>query len=595
MTATGSILRQLRAREAGRWHLAALADTVGPARLPSAWLAMLAFVLYLPPAIGVARLTPDGIEFIDIARRLADGQGFVLGLKNFLIGDPRVIHDGLEQRAPLYPLLIAPLLGAGFGVTAAQLVNALLVAGSVGLVYAIGAELFGRRVGWLAGLLAATCPRILIDMLPPMSEALTTFLVLLATWLVARTIDAPRWEPFAAAGAALGLAYLTRPTALALAGALIVGALLASTRRRALIGKVAVLLASAAIFVLPITLRSLATKGSLSYSGQTYLYSVRNQLEATERDIRHSLPSASDFILANRDFVLTAIADNAVRYAGDLFLDDKLLLYLAPAWPLALLALARGRYPRAAWPVLLVAGANFVTYASTWSAYQLRYLILTLLPLLPFAVDGLRRLGLARLRLPAIPRLTALHLAVFAVALLWSETLLRDHRGEHHANDRAVKRVGARSYRDLVWTGPAEWVEDESLAHVLDWIEANTQAEDILAGRAPHPWAFFTHRPTLRLPVGLPARDLRGFLIDYRVAYVLLYADDRSAVFRRTYPEALEALANEGVVAAASGPLLIFDTRSLWHDHPDPSGTVLPTPMSGLPALPGRLHVTTDT
>ena len=527
-------------------------------RQPALWLAALAFVFYLVPAVSVLQLDPDAVQHIDLARRFVAGEGYVLGIKSFHLGDTQVLHNGLAERAPLYPLLVAAMLRAGLGPIALQVVNALLAAACAALVCGIGTSLFGRRTGALAGLLAAASPPVLIFMVPPMTEPLAISLVLLATWLLVRGLETPRAAAFATAGAALGLGYLTRPATLSLAGALLVGVVFASRRRRALLRPLGGLLLGMAIFVVPITLFSLLTRGSLSYSSQTYLYAVFQPSDVQRNAFVRPVTSPVQFILANREFVLAAILGNVRRYAELLFLDPKWLLPLLPAWPLALLALVRGRYPRAAWPVLILAAANFSVYALTWAAWTRRYQLLTLLLLLPFAVDGLGRLGLARLRLPAWPKLTALHVAVVAVTLIWFPAFVQEYRGTFRYGDAPVE---TRSYHGVKWTGAISWVTDKDLTQMLDWVSANTQPNDVLAHAQPDIFTFFTGRLSTRLPRALDAEGLETFVVNYRVSYVLLNNYDG---YRRRYQDDLEALAGRGVRVTAIGDYRVFDTRGLW-------------------------------
>jgi hypothetical protein len=541
-------------RRADVTHLAAGAI---PARHPALWLALLAFVLYLPPAVSVVQLNADAVEHVDIARRLLAGEGYALGVKGYFLGDSGVLHDGLDERPPLYPLLLAGLLRAGLGLPAAQVVNALLAAACAALVYAIGSALFGRRTASLAGLLAALSPPVLAWMVPPMTEALAIFLALLATWLLVRELDAPRVGSFAAAGTALGLGYLARPTMAVSAAALLLGVVLASRERHRLLRPLLALALGVAIFAAPITLYSLATRGSPSYSGQSYLYSVFDDDEVGQPPFGRSLPPPGQFIMANREFVVAAMGRNIRAYAGEIFLDPRWLLLLLPAWPAALLALVRGRYPPAAWPVLLLAGANFFLYALTWANHQLRYQLLTLLLLLPFAVDGLARLGLPRLRLGSRPSLTALHLAVASIGLLWLQSFFDEYRGQYRYFNEPVE---PRLDYGLRWTGPSGWVKLRDLPQTMDWITAHTEPGDVLAHHAPWLSTFFTERPSTRMPSRPDPDTLRRFLVDYRVAYVLLSTDD----YRRRYQESLQALQSAGVRPLTVAGYPAFDTRALW-------------------------------
>jgi hypothetical protein len=396
-------------------------------------------------------------------------------------------------------------------------------------------------------------------MLAPMTEALTIGLVLLGVWLAVRSAAAPRPLPFALAGVALGLAYLARPTALVLVPALAAGALLAARHRRAAFASVVALLVGFALPAAPLGAWSLASRGSISYSGQTYLYAVFRGGDVREEGFDNGpLPTPARFIASNTAYVAGAVAENALGYLELLLFHRDWLLFLLPVWPLALWAALRGRYPGAAWLVLLAAMANFATYALTWSTEQDRYQLATLLLLLPFAADGLLRLGLGRLRLPGSGGATALHAAALALALAWWPSFALAYRGEFARGDDAL---AARTDRGLTWTGPPQWVEDDDLAPLLDWIDGHADSREILAHPEPWPLTLFTGRPTALLPEGLDGRQLRRFVSQYRVAYVVVNTRDRE---RREYPDTLGKLTAGSDPPAAVGRYRVYDTRPLW-------------------------------
>jgi hypothetical protein len=113
-------------------------------------LAILAIALNLPLALRALQLEPDAVEFMDIARHLARGEGYLLAIKPYYVDGSPVVHDGLVERAPLVPWLFALLLRLGLGPTAFQALNGLIYGACVALICAIGSSLFGRRVGLLA-------------------------------------------------------------------------------------------------------------------------------------------------------------------------------------------------------------------------------------------------------------------------------------------------------------------------------------------------------------------------------------------------------------------------------------------------------------
>ncbi|MFN8637176.1 MAG: glycosyltransferase family 39 protein [Chloroflexota bacterium] len=519
---------------------------------------VVAFALYLTPALRVVQLNPDVVEYVDIARRLVAGEGYRLGVKAYHIGGTDVLHNGLAERPPLYPLTVAALLGLGFDLRAVQVMNAALTAVSAALVAEIGRSLFGRAVGAAAGVLAAISPVVLARMILPMSEALTIVLVLLATWIVVRAPEPAARRDYLAAGLALGLGYLARPTVAALVLALLVAIPLAAHDRRAALRGVGWLVLGVLAFVVPMSLYSLATQGTLSYSGQSYLYSVAKDSDVLRNGYGRPLPSPAAFISANLGFVLAAMLDNARDYATMLFLEREWLRPLLPAWLGVGIALLLHRYPRRALIPALLALATFATYAMTWANYQDRYQLPTLLLLLPFLADGLARLGLTRLPLGPLPSSLPLFLAVVVVGWFWWPTWRQQYHDEFRYGDESIH---PRVDDGLRWTGPPRWSEDNELVRVNSWIRDSTARDDVLTHGQPWPYTFFTMRPATLLPTKLTSEQLRRFLTDYRVAYVLLDLRDRD---RRDYRADLEALSNSGVTVTTLGSFRIYDTRALW-------------------------------
>ncbi len=155
-------------------------------------------------------------------------------------------------QAPLYAYFLGAIYSLGGDLLAARITQAVLGALSAVLVAAASSQLFGRRVGLLAGLFYALyAPVIWLEGLIQKS-ALDLFLTSLVFFVFTRILATQRWRWAVSLGAALGCLTLVRENASVL---LVPFALFFAVRRERwkLLG---VFLASFALILLPIGIRN---------------------------------------------------------------------------------------------------------------------------------------------------------------------------------------------------------------------------------------------------------------------------------------------------------------------------------------------------
>ena len=165
-----------------------------------------------------------------IARSLLNGQGF-----QELLGSPEI------QQPPALAYLSAVGLWLHLPLPwATAAIVHVLIGGLLALpVYGLARRLpgGGRRVAFIAALLTAVHPALAVSPLywSTMTEPVYTFFILCGIYATWRTATSGRWRWAAAMGVAFGLAYLTRPEALAylaLMAAFVAGCRLWGARHR---------------------------------------------------------------------------------------------------------------------------------------------------------------------------------------------------------------------------------------------------------------------------------------------------------------------------------------------------------------------------
>ena len=202
-------------------------------------------------------LGSDPGDYDRLGRLLAAGKGFGTSVLS-PSGGPTAF------RPPLYPLFLGAVYKVtGDSIVAARLVQAVLGAASVALVWFIARTLFGRRTAYVAAALAAVYPPLVLATVALMSESIFIPLMLVAVLAALYARDggphATRWA--VVAGAAAGLGMLARPNSVAMLPALVV-LVLAWTRhewqRGVALRRAGAVLAAVVVVIVPWEIRNVA-------------------------------------------------------------------------------------------------------------------------------------------------------------------------------------------------------------------------------------------------------------------------------------------------------------------------------------------------
>ncbi|HYN10561.1 MAG TPA: tetratricopeptide repeat protein [Vicinamibacterales bacterium] len=142
----------------------------------------------------------DTTTYVELARRVAEG-------------GPLAVREPFFV-SPLYVFFLAAIFKAGGSLLAARVVQILLGAVGVGLIWALARFWFGERAAWLAAALALLTGLFTFYEILILQSALDPFLTAGALWLVSRAYAGGGTRLHAAAGICLGLFTLNRPNAL---------------------------------------------------------------------------------------------------------------------------------------------------------------------------------------------------------------------------------------------------------------------------------------------------------------------------------------------------------------------------------------------
>ena len=235
--------------EAPRLARTGLAGGIGPALLLLSALVVKAVVL--AQLHGHPLLQPEGgldsEVYVRLARQAAAGD-WLLGHEAYFV-------------SPFYVYFLAVVfLFSGSSLLAAKIVQIVLGAAAVGLVFAAAETWYGRRAAGVAGALAAATGVFTFNEVLLLQSAVDPFLTALASYLVVRALVTDRLTRFATAGLALGVFVTNRPNALAWAAVLVVLLAVVPLSRKSLL-RAAVLVAGLLVVLGPVAVRNRAVSG----------------------------------------------------------------------------------------------------------------------------------------------------------------------------------------------------------------------------------------------------------------------------------------------------------------------------------------------
>jgi 4-amino-4-deoxy-L-arabinose transferase-like glycosyltransferase len=207
----------------------------------------------------------DGIEHVLIAKSLIDQQTYRVASIPGLEGkNIRAIGQDALFKAPLYEAFLAAVFAvSGFNFALFFPLQALLGGVLSGLAALVALAAFdSRRVAYMAGLAAAAHPVLVNSASQPYNENLFFALLFGSIWAFSGWLASGRWPWALASGILGGLAILCRETAIPLVAIMGVFPLFLRVRTRRFATSCLVL-AAAALVVLPWTARNYAREGTL--------------------------------------------------------------------------------------------------------------------------------------------------------------------------------------------------------------------------------------------------------------------------------------------------------------------------------------------
>ncbi len=514
-----------------------------------AWVAIvfaLLIVVRLPALTGPPNLSQDATEYIDIARNVAAGDGLMLGIRGYFLGDGTEIpYPAQTLRSPLFPLLMGSVYAIFPSPLVFQWFNLGLFAANFILLTLILRPLLRPAILAYGLLLVGLSEPMFLTSIFPWAEQTAFFFLLLTVLMASRELHV-RWGAAGAAleGMAASLAGLSRPEYLLVGILFLLWLATVRNDRKALIPAflAGLMLAPGAMAVY-----NLFEYGRMFLPGEYLLRSPSYASYFTWEGDAGRDPRS--FIGGNWPWILQRIARNFVNYMAKLIGWKNLFLFTL-VLPAVVLGAIRREWEWRRRHLVFTAAAFFLVYCMVWAGIDReRYLLPVTTFLLPICLWEADRWRL-KTQNPWSRRAAVAVMSV-SLPLLLANVLSAGLAVQSRAGGERFYAV-----ENPAWANP-------DFDELAAWVRANVAEEEVVCLENPFLLNYLTGRPTVVLPERIDPERFGDFLSSFRVAYWV-----NNTVYTKRAPETLRGLE----AAAGSGgaePAGECGTYRIWRIPPN--------------------------
>jgi len=434
---------------------------------------------------------PDEGEYLNIARHLAKGDGFIMSIKWHFFDQKPAVHSAIGERPLLFPIVLSVAWRLWPTIVAGKMLNIIIGIIACFVFYSLAQGLMPRHYAMAATALLLLNPVLISASRSLMPEPTFILLVLCAMLITLKASSPLHWG---GAGVVSGLSYLARQEGVTVFAIIVLCLLVCSRRRQALFVSLGFAMA-----ITPYLIANWAMNGSPIYSVQSYHFRVRSfPGEGMTDPFRTEFPGVLAFIRQNFAWLAIEIPWRAAKHFDDL-LSRRFLSLIALLAVFGVLGQQKEHGGRMPDLVLWSALALFAIPSFVWSApYRPGFLLpsYTLLLLLCF-----RGLWLLSKRIDEYPRARwVIMIPLVIVLLLYMAVNVNDLANP----DKPILNS----------------IDDLEFVQIAQRIAVTASPRAVVATHDPWTLNTLTERPSILLPTSAAADR------DKLIAFVRLYSPE---------------------------------------------------------------------
>lgn len=467
---------------------------------------------------GDNNISPDSADYYNIARNIAEGNGFIHSIKWHFFNDDPVIHAAAGERPPLYPIILSCVLAAGGGIKSCVLLTMFMGAAASSLLF-IFLCLRTKKIflSFLVYLVVILNPNSLRCFSYLWTESLYFLLMSFVFLLLpinfeaedvkendqssSKNISADDIKIFLAGGLS-AMSYLARPSGLFLIASVFVWFMFLKKIRRIVIYSVPIVVILGVWFLTVYRL-----KGDPFYSIQKYHAVVMNIRDGMASGFDRIFPASFyEHFAINPYRILSALEQSFRTYASELT-SGMFLSFLA--WFIIIIPISNIN-KKAILFFSLLATLNFIGHSLVWATSEgFRFMLFSFIPLIPLIIFAAYENNIDMIK----PGIFKIYKYIFTALLifLFVQYLKFDFL--------FYKTMSFNKGLDNVYKSYVEYFNK-----ALD-------KEDIIASEDPFYLNYKTDKPSIQLPDDINPSNLYLFMNKFNVKCIMVSNDSQSRVF----------------------------------------------------------------
>lgn len=426
--------------------------------------------------------TPDAVEFIDVARNIALGNGLIQTIKwNFFESTP-VVTSAFHGKPLFASLIFSFILRLQNDPYLLQLFLLILGAVNVVLFYFLARKFLSEKISFVTTLLFALNPNILITNRMVLSDEIFYFFVILSFLLF---FGKDNLKKYIFLGIITAFSYLTRTEG----SFLFVVFLLTFIFRKKKILPILLFAGFFFLTTLPYFWGNAIINGSPFFNYNSYHFRTFHFYDSMLTGYGKTYPSALGFIQNNFWWIANSIWQAIVS-------NVKSFIDITTFGPLMLFLIFYKNFPRKLLPVLIFILAIFLTFSFTWAVFAdpERHLALVFI------------LGLIPLFALVKGKYTKDPFFILIVLLM------------------LVVYLGFDVHR-IVWSRTVEGQTDawsyQTRKTTYDYLKTHTSSDSIIASTNPWMITLFSNRSSILLGTNIDNKNYCKFISQYKISYLM--------------------------------------------------------------------------